>query len=385
MHATYITSIGIHTERVGGLESLAAVLEGNASAAAPADRFSKMVTRLDACLAPQIDREDRSVLNDISVSVLNALLDASPLGSAEWPAEHEDMAVFASTDALEYDFLPLAALAAQHATADETVRRLGDLKGLVNPLSMLRHLSTNTTYHVSKALSARGGGYPTQSMSLGGICALEDAVLKLALGSALGRAEGRAVVVVSGNMRSFDSVLVFGKLGLFDAGPGGTTGVVPSHGSGAAMLRRSGIAPSGALAEVIAAETIFSPEPYMKAETWRRVFTAAKRHHEAPDFVVTYANGASGADEVEANALQAIFPNVPTRNYKSLFGYTGKANNLLDLAAILTDRSVPPGAVVLLCGQGFGFGLGTLLFRKLAGKNATILNAPLGEIAKVPS
>ncbi len=202
MRPTYITAIGIHAERVPSVGALADALARGEPPAASGDRFSKMAARLDPRVLPLIDREDRSILTEITISILNAIADAVAPGSPLWSDDHEDMLVYAATDALEYDFTPLASHVARHPTGDGALRRLGDLKGLVNPLSMLRHLSTNTIYHVSKRLQARGGGYPTRSMSLSGISVVEDAVLEL--GGA--PAPGRAIAVASGNMRGFDSL-----------------------------------------------------------------------------------------------------------------------------------------------------------------------------------
>ncbi len=356
----YITAVGIHSERVAGVRALTDAVAAGRSPVAAGGRYSRMTARLDPRLMPFVSREDRSILTDISISVLNALADAHPPPCALWSEDHQDLLIYGATDALEFDLTPLVTLALKNGTSEATIQRLGDLKGLVNPLSMLRHLSTNTTYHVSKLLRARGGGCPTRSMSLSGISALEDAALELGDSSAA----PCAVVFASGNMRGFDHVLVFDKLGLFDA-RGGQPGIDPSYGSAALFLERRSERPPEPLAELLAVDTGFAPLSFGTAESWQKHLESARRHGCAPDVIVTYANNPAGVDAAESEALEKVFPGIPTRNYKKLFGYTGKANNLLDLAAALVDPSVAPGSVVLIDGQGFGFGLGTLLVRKL--------------------
>ncbi len=117
---------------------------------------------------------------------------------------------------------------------------------------------------------------------------------------------------------------------------------------------------------MLAAETAFAPDSFMTSATWEQALASARQRGPAPDVIVTYANSAAGSDPAEEEALARVFPGVPTRNYKRHFGYTGKANNLLDLAAALADDGVAPGSVVLLDGQGFGFGVGYLTVKKLA-------------------
>jgi len=142
--------------------------------------------------------------------------------------------------------------------------------------------------------------------------------------------------------------------------------VDPAYGA-AALVIDSAAAQDGPapIAEVLAVQTQFAPEPFVTVQTWKTLFAAARERHGLPDLIVTYANGSRQLEESETAARNAVFGPIPTRNYKRYFGYTGKANNLLDLAATLADDSIPVGATVLLCGAGFGFGIGYLLVRKL--------------------
>ena len=368
MTTLYIRTIGIHSERCPDTARLAAALadkvQPNLAPPSAADRYATPALRLDADGLAVIGREDRSTLNEASTGVLNAISDALRHTGTEWIGPAENVGVFTGTDGAELTFNALGSL--MDRAGDDAIVRLGELKGMSNPLNMLRLLSTNATYHVSKRLGAQGGGYPNQGMSLSGLCALEDAVHTLKAGTG-----ERAVVVASGNMRSFDSLVVFGKLGLLDEA-GNQQQVDPAYGAAALVIDSTpadeGPAP---VAEVLAVQTLFAPDPFVATGTWRKLFTQARERHGNPDWIVTYANGSRQLEETETAARDAVFPGIRTRNYKRYFGYTGKANNLLDLAAALNDDAIPAGATVLLCGAGFGFGIGYALVRKL-GKPHTI-------------
>ena len=358
MTPLYIRTIGIHSERCPDSAHLAAVLDGSAAAPAPADRYAAAAIRLGAAGLAVIGREDRATLNDLSTGVLNAISDALRHSGDAWMGATENVAVFTGTDSAELTFNTVGSLVER--AGDEAIERLGELKGMSNPITMLRLLSTNSTYHVSKRFGAQGGGYPNQSMSLSGLCALEDAVHTLRAGSG-----ERAVVVASGNMRSFDSLVMFGKLGLLDEVVERQQ-VDPSYGAAALVLDRADMEDGPApLAEVLAVHTLYSPEPFVAPDTWRTLFAAARERHGLPDLIVTYANGSRQLEDSETAARREVFGAVATRNYKRYFGYTGKANNLLDLAATLADDSVAVGSTVLLCGAGFGYGIGYILVRKL--------------------
>ena len=358
MTSLYIRTIGINSERCPDTAQLAATLGGHSDTAASADRYSSPSIRLGVDSLAVIGREDRSTLNELSTGVLNAISDALRHTGTEWMGETDNVAVFTGTDGAELTFNAIGGLIDRAGEA--AIDRLGELKTLTNPINMMRLLSTNSTYHVSKRFGAQGGGYPNQSMSLSGLSALEDAVHTLRAGIS-----ERAVVVASGNMRSFDSLVVFGKLGLLDAAAGQQQ-VDPAYGA-AALVIDSAAAEQGPapIAEVLAVQTQFAPDPFVAVQTWQNLFSAARERHGLPDLIVTYANGSRQLEETETAARHAVFGQIPTRNYKRYFGYTGKANNLLDLAATLADDSIPVGATVMLCGAGFGFGIGYLLVRKL--------------------
>lgn len=357
MTSLYIRAIGIDSERCQDTAQLAATLEGNV-AAASVDRYSIPSIRLGADSLAMLSREDRSTLSECSTGALNAISDALRHIGTEWMGETENVAVFIGADGAELTFNAIGSLIDR--AGDTAIDRLGELKSLTNPINMMRLLSTNLVYHVSKRFGAHGGGYPNQSMSLSGLIALEDAVYTLRAGIS-----ERAVVVASGNMRSFDSLVVFSKLGLLDEVVGQQQ-VDPAYGAAALVIDNAAAEQGPApIAEVLAVRTQFAPNPFVTMQTWRTLFASARERHGLPDLIVTYANGSRKLEEAETAARNEVFGQIPIRNYKRYFGYTGKANNLLDLAATLADDSIPVGATVMLCGAGFGIGIGYLLVHKL--------------------
>ncbi|WP_342627788.1 hypothetical protein AAC691_17075 [Nguyenibacter vanlangensis] len=366
MSRVFIHSIGVHAERCSGLAALAqAVNMRESPSTTPASVYAAPSITLGAAALAAIAREDRSTLSPHTVASLNAMADALsgnvPGNDAADQAandDHENVPVFTATDSAEYGFTSLCGLMAKYPGREALMNHLGEIRDYGNPLNMMRLLSTNTLYHASKRLEAHGGGYPIRAMSLSGLCALEDAWREIMTD----RAPNGAAVVASGNMRSFDALVAFGKMGLVgkDEEPGQ---IDPTFGAAALML--SAQDHPYALAEIIDASSLFAPEPWPQAATWKKLFTRAKEQCGTPDIIVAYRNGAPLLDAAEREALAAIYPDVPQKAFKNLIGYTGKPNNLLDLAAILVDATVPPGALIMINGAGLGWGVGCITLRKI--------------------
>lgn len=375
MLAIEISTIGIHAETCADLGQLAQLLTGSAEAdaqqkpAAGQGGFAGASVKLRAGLQARIEREDRSVLNEISTATLNAIADAfDRIGEGERPDDFLDVPIYAGTDSAEHSFAALERLTQAEGGGRSVYERLGELRHMSNPIDMLRLLSTNPTYHASKHIGSHGGGYPVRAMSLSGLCAFEDAVAYLSSANTSETARcGAAIVIAAGNMRGFDALVAFGKLGLLHTAEQNGTGIRPSWGSAALLLtrRRSPDRPRG-LADVLGARSFYHPQAYVPVDTWRQMFADVRARFGTPDHVVCYANGAPQVEQAEEAALDADFPNVRRHAYKGLYGYTGKANNLLDIAAILVDPRIGPGETVLINGAGFSFGIGYICLRKTA-------------------
>ncbi len=102
-------------------------------------------------------------------------------------------------EAIENSFSAVENFSQAHRNEQDNIcwEELGKIKENLNPLDMLRLLSTNPLYHVSKALGLHGGGYPIRRMSLSGLTALEEAYYSLPI------REERALVL--GTVRGFYS------------------------------------------------------------------------------------------------------------------------------------------------------------------------------------
>lgn len=304
-----------------------------------------------------IAREDRALLADSSTMAINAVQDAIriPKESSD-PNLYASDGVFVASDAPEHNFTNIAALAKDYGNdTDAVYAHLGELAHKTNPLNTLRSLSTNSTYHISKLLGCHGGGYPLSAASLSGLLALEEAKFQVSSGYS-----PSAWVVASGNMRTLDSLAVYTKLGLIN-GFGETKGIVPSYGAASLHLTSD---PANSIASILDVRSFFVSEGNLSLKSWRDMFLFVKQKFALPDIVVSYATGEPAIDRTEQIALSECFPGVSIHNYKHLFGYTGKANNLLDLLAALYDPRIEKGSTMLINGSGMGYGTGYILATK---------------------
>jgi len=370
VNPVFIHAVGIHAEYCDDVSALHTALRDQRSAVeSPVENvFQKMNVQLGALEKRVIAREDRSILNGLASAIRNAAGDMLHSCNMETGLDlSEETPLYSGTDGVaEHNFVNLSRLIQRHGSTEQTLKNLGELSGMANPINMMRFLSTNPIYHASKRLELRGGGYPVSGMSLSGLYALEDAVADLAAGRC-----GQGIVVAAGNMRNFDSLVVFAKLGLLDP-DGDMGGFVPSFGAAMLLL---GNESGNAVAEVLDVHTRYSPEPFPSPSDWQALMKYVAGRGIQPDVVTTYCNGVKANDEIERSAVQPCFPNAQLRNYKSIFGYTSKANNTLDLVAALADENIPEGAVILVNGAGFGVGIGFIAMRKLkqlpySGRNA---------------
>ena len=311
-----------------------------------------------------IGRENRNLLNFITELAVDSSVECmGRLGAAGAPdaAERGACGVFVSNDALENGFEQLE----QHyarvgGDADLFYSRLADVKQTANPLDMLRKLSTNLVYHMSSLHSFSGGGYPLQGASLGGMLALMSAVHDIRY------SPGSAFLNATGDMLSVDSLASFQKMSLLRSA--GTGGFTPSFASVSLFL--SNLPPRAdrpVFGEVLKVKTHYFPgipDPAHWDALYAGLFSDGCLPAGAALTVVLYDNGAEHLAQNELAAVKRHFPAAQLRSYKARTGYTGTANNLLDLCLALEDASLPDGAHVLVNGIGFNTGLGCALLRK---------------------
>jgi 3-oxoacyl-(acyl-carrier-protein) synthase len=363
VNPVYIRATGLHSEHFHDNHALYEVL--NQDKAAPSltgqDYYQPLKVRLTRSELGAIAREDRSILNDLATSILNATGDLLVSANLEdGLPQAEDTPLYSGTDGVsEYSFTALAKLIDQVGSPEKAMTQLGILSGMTNPINMMRFLSTNPVYHTSKRLGLRGGGYPLRGMSLSGLYAIEDAVSDIASGRTQ-----QGYVVAAGSMRNFDSLVVFGKMGLLgeDGEPGD---VSPSYGSAVLLLDNNTQQQDSALAQVQWVSTRYNSAPFPTQEDWHSLMLEVQSNGHKPDVIVSYCNGVKANDENELAAIDSVFPDAAIKNYKSTFGYTSKANNALDLIAALTDQSIPVGANILINAAGFNVGTGYMVIKKL--------------------
>ncbi|MBQ4849990.1 beta-ketoacyl synthase [Pseudoalteromonas sp. MMG012] len=358
MSAVYVKAAGIQTEYFDELMTLDAVINRNQERVKSSESniYKPLNRKLSKSEVAAIAREDRSILNDLSTLILNAigdLLAHCPEGEVR---NSEQTPLYAGTDGVsEYNFSALYKIIEKHGGVSGALENLGELSKMSNPINMMRFLSTNPLYHASKRLELRGGGYPIRGMSLSGLQAFEDAFSDIKHGR-----EKQGIVVGAGSMRNFDTLLVFDKLGLLSKDENERE-IDPSFGAATVCLSDD---KDEALAQVLAVDSRYNPSPFPSARDWHALMESVQQQGFDIDVIVTYCNGVKTNNENELAAVRDVFPNIEQKNYKSVFGYTSKANNLLDLSAALIDESIPDGATVLINGAGFGVGIGYIVVKK---------------------
>lgn len=327
-------------------------------------------------VARSLAREDRAIVTGPTALCLRTAMDAFDLAERAAPippAQRENMSVYTSVER-DREF-PAELWGMVHHTertekpeVAEILARIGNLREVVHPLALFRKLSTNALYHLSKYFQLEGGGYPLQRMSLGGICMVEEAAAKIARDSCSG-----ALLSAYGNMDTIDNRIAFTKMGMVRRA-GTDSGIEPRAGAASVVvesldrLTRRGGQPIAVIDRIASR---FRNTLHVGTDDWldfyRRNF--ADLEGTTP-LVVRYDNGISEAGEAERHAIEYFFDGADTVGYKSLTGYTGQPNNLIDLVIALADPAVPLGRPVLLNGVGSSTGLGAILFRKLASVGA---------------
>ncbi|RQS12247.1 beta-ketoacyl synthase [Burkholderia sp. Bp9002] len=361
---SYITGLGIATAAFPDIASLLDVdfaeREPLAPAAKPGD-YARV--NLPFPLVQRMAREDRSLLNPSSRLALQVAAEAFDAASAGRPYTAEERERFAVFTGVEGEDATMAVLAPLHERRGlDSCGYFGEVKAHLNPLDMLRLLTTNALYQISKLFELRGEGYPLQRMSLTSLCALEEAHRQIE-----GGAIDRAIIAAVGDMTTPDNVGAFEKMGLLRTASH-PVGIVPAFGAVGVVVEgapREGRAPC---ARVLDVHSLYKPDTSVSSGDWSRLF--ARFPGEAAlgvPHVVLYQNGEPSLGKAERNAVQNAWPNAVMHAYKPHVGYTGRANNLIDLVLAIADPAIPVGAPVLVNGIGVSSGLGAILVRKLSG------------------
>jgi len=350
MNRVYFKNFGIYHQHAKNSAELSALVSSRIPLSAeeqdPYQTISQEIINKNL-----VSREDRAVLNSQSKMVLNALSD---LGERLDLASLSESTLYSACDSEEHNLSILREVINRDPVS--FWQNISDIKKLSNPLEMLRLLPTNPLYHVSKVLKNHSEGVPLRSASLSGLSALKIACADIAYGSA----KAGAIIMNSANMHSLDSLVMFNKFGEIKQRDSQQSGIIPSWGGVVVHLDHT---PDNALAEVLAVTMHYQPLPKFEKQPWFALFDAANNSHGAPDVIISYENGIVSQSKAEREALHDVFPNVQLINYKSLIGYGGKVNNLVDIVCALSDSRIKPGSKVLFNGAGIMHGLGCALLR----------------------
>ena len=317
-----------------------------------------------------IAREDRSLLNKVSqlaIDVSVQAMEAAQKDKEYSERDREGFPIFSATETIEYNLTALDELLASCSfDVGVALNQLGGLKPYFNPLDMLRLLSTNSIYHLSKVFGLHGGGYPLQKMSLGSLCALESACSAIKSGG-----QTKALVVGVGNLCMAENLTAFIKMDAVKK-PGISSGIIPAYGAASLIIESqsdNAISNRTQLAKIIKVASVYHNKSFVTQENWHSLFAQidVANIDDKKLNVVYYNNGITSLFEEEKKAVTQCFPKANCFSYKPYVGYAGKANNLIDLVIALSDKRIPKGSYILVNGIGNSTGLGCILVKKLCG------------------
>ena len=226
---------------------------------------------------------------------------------------------------------------------------------------MLRLLSTNALYHLSKVFGLRGGGYPIKRMSLSGLSAVENALIAL-------KQRGKyALISAVGDMTIAENICVFAKMGLVKTDKI-HNGITPSCGAASLVIEKDTLC-QNSIAEIREVKSIYKNTSFIAKNDWLELFSMLTVKKDLNNLhIALYNNGVKEMADEELQAVNHVFPNAHYYSYKPYIGYTGKANNLIDLIIAITDNRIPVDSHILINGVGTMSGMGYILIKKLKGR-----------------
>ncbi|MDW6002906.1 hypothetical protein [Vibrio mangrovi] len=314
-----------------------------------------------------VSREDRSVMNDISVISLNSVHDMIMNHEHQYGHSREDVKkclsdamMFSACDGPEdmpdeLDFT--LKIYEQEAEESAVWANLHQIKKLANPLDVLRLLTTNALYQIGKFLNSHNEGYPIQVASISSLAAIDIA-------RTYARSDGEqaeCLVAAAGDMNSMEYVPYWLKMGKIKTSDN-DDGIVPVWGGASLHLSYEA---DDSLGEIIKTQLKYLPKSSFDRDDWKMIAEDISASGVKPDVFVTYTNGVKQQNEFELSAFNEVFGSIETRNYKSLIGYSGKSHTILDISCVFCDDSIPSGSVVCVSSAGLNYGLGYILLRKL--------------------
>lgn len=358
----FIVGAGIVTENIANLSYLLDNNIDQLDIMAPKNKGSEYLNKSWGFQSKAvIAREDRALLNKIAQLAIDASMQAMEMAESTQTynmGDKQDFPIFSTTEMMDYDLSSLDKLLEDNSYDVEiSLKQLGELKKYFNPLDMLRLLSTNPLYHLSKVFGLQGGGYPIRKMSLSSLCALELACLTM------NTRQSRALVTSVGNLGMAENLTAFIKMGLLRTAAT-DNGIIPAYGAASLVVESQLNADlRNPLAEILTVKSRYHNKSLVTEQDWLTLYNKIDILNEQL-YVIYYNNGVQALFEAEKKAVAQRFPQAICYSYKPYIGYTGKSNNLIDLIIAVTDKRIPKNSLVLINGIGTAVGLGCILLKK---------------------
>lgn len=311
------------------------------------------------------DRKLMKVISRQDVMGINAAMQAvehsqlipyrSTLDPAVIDSFNDKTAIYIGSPGNKYfqqdDFLPL--LAKTNGNMQEFA---GQLFNEVHPMWLLRILPNNVLAYTGITYNFKGPNHNITNHAVGGAQAIIEAYHAISQGQA-----ERAVVVAYDVAIEPQALFYYEKLGViskqhlkpFDKAHDGT---ILAEGAAALVLESEASARArGAqcYGEIVAGKSasegsgLFSLEESGESLAALMTQTLATRELSAMDidFVVAHGNGNIKSDDSEAQAITAVFDNVPVTAFKWSTGHTVAASGVLDtvLATYALNNKCIPG------------------------------------------
>ena len=362
MYKTFITGCGLWTNIISSVN----IFQNTNINEFPLLNTSSLCNQNKLPVIKTIAREDRALVNDIAQMAMVSSLEAFNMAERYMTfteEEKENFLVYLVNETMPFKYEVFEQYFHKHNNGNSNYwADLGELKDEFNPLDMLRLLSTNPLYHVSKLFNLRGGGYPLRKMSLGSLSAIQD-ILHMSNG-----VNTKAILTAIGDLTSLDNLCYFQKADIV-ANEVNSDGIMPACGVASIILENNQNdynLPKNYLAQIIEVRSHFKPDNKVTGLDWQHLLTLVPSKVINNKLnIITYDNGIKYLAENEMDAILQIFPKATVYNYKKYIGYTGKANNLIDLVLALSDKRIGVGEYVLINGVGNNAGLGYILIQKL--------------------
>lgn len=355
----FIKAYGIYHELANSLDQLSDLLESDKKLTVGDYNF-KSPSLVDRKF---VNREDLSVLNPISIIALNSLynlINHNPENKLMLLDELSNAMVFTACDGPD--------VSAEINNSDKLFRSCGEdeskfwesidqVHKISHPLDVLRLLTTNALYHVSKVINTHNEGYPIQTASLSSLVALDMAHSYLSLDSN----SDTGIISSAGDMKNVEYLPYWLKINKVK-GINNSDGIIPMWGGASILLSKN---KEGAVAEILDIKIFYSPKSLFLDNEWNLIVDSLLNKNITPDVFITYDNGVQEQGASEVKVLEKHFKNARLKNYKEYLGYSGKSNTMLDICCLLQDKDILSGDIVCVNGAGLDYGIGYVVLKKV--------------------